>query len=138
MISTLSHVPVYELSRLSIFRFPFFFLFFRSELCCTQFTSFTRGLRERPDDDWSGGSSSQEDASSYSRNEKQLISPEKNFASICATWYIGRGSTHHVLIRWQIYPDWGDSWPWEHARFRSTSCDGGKRAEGPRTGSAHT
>lgn len=76
------------------------------------------------------------------RGSFRLAARNTNFswkivASMCATWYIGRGDTHHVLIRWQIYPDWGDSWPWEHARFRSTSCDGGNaqrvHEQGPRT-----
>lgn len=50
-----------------------------------------------------------------------------------------RHDTHHVLIRWQIHPDWGDSWPWEHARFRSTSCDGGNAQRVHGQGSlAHT
>lgn len=42
------------------------------------------------------------------------------------------------MIRWQIHPDWGDSWPWEHARFRSTSCDGGNAQRVHEQGSAHT
>lgn len=57
---------------------------------------------------------------------------------MCATCYIGRHDTHHVLIRWQIHPDWGDSWPWEHARFRSTSRDGGNAQRVHEQGSAHT
>ena len=46
-------------------------------------------------------------------------------------------SQTHVLIRWQIYPDWGDSRSSEHARLKSTPYEDEYKYGGRVTGYSH-